>query len=92
MKYYPGDDHEHGLDIEIPAGTDVEGLIAAWGTLQSKIGRVSVDGNPAKSDDRLPDNAVLNLYQPIWGDEPTVFYQAPRMYYFWIMSGLVVVN
>lgn len=67
MKYYPGYEHEHGLDMEVPAGTDVEGLIAALGIPQSKIGMISVNGNPAKSGDHLLDNAVVKLFQPIFG-------------------------
>ncbi len=66
-KYYSDYDHEHGFYTEVPAGMDVDGLATFLGIPKTKIGMVSVNGNPAKAEDTLTEEAAVELFQPIFG-------------------------
>ena len=67
MKYIPDYDHETGLVLEFPDNSDAAALIAYLGIPQSKVGMVSVNGRQVKSDGTLPDNALVKVFQPVFG-------------------------
>jgi sulfur carrier protein ThiS len=67
MKYLPDYDHTTGLELELPENTDAAALIEHLGIPESKVGIVSVNGRQVGSGDRLTDDAVVKVYQPIFG-------------------------
>ena len=67
MKYIADYDHEKGLDLEFPDNTDASELVNYLGIPKSSVGMVSVNGHQVKSDDILPDQAMVKVFQPIFG-------------------------
>ena len=62
-------DHDSllGMEVEIPEGSTVGDLIAHIDLPAKKFGLVSVDGHLAKAGNRLQENAVVRVFQPIFG-------------------------
>ena len=60
-------DHDTGLVLELADNTDVAALVDYLGIPKSRIGMVSVNEQPVKADYKLPDNAMVKLFQPIFG-------------------------
>ena len=67
MKYITDYDHLKGLELEFPDGTDAAALIEYLGIPKSKVGMVTVNGNQVKSDGLLQDQAIVKVFQPIFG-------------------------
>ncbi|MCP4624450.1 MAG: hypothetical protein GY850_13110 [bacterium] len=67
MKYITDYDHEKGLELEFPDGTDAAALIEYLGIPKSRVGMVIVNGHQVKSDGILQDNALVKVFQPIFG-------------------------
>jgi len=67
MKYIAEYDHEKGLELEFPDDTDAAALIERLGIPKAKVGIVSVNGDQVKQDALLPDNALVKVFQPIFG-------------------------
>ena len=67
MKYIADYDHEKGLVLEFPDDTDAAALIESLGIPKSGVGMVTVNGHQVKSDGILPDNAIVKVFQPIFG-------------------------
>lgn len=67
MKYIADYDHETGLELEFPDNTDAAALVDHLGIPKSKVGIVSVNGDQVKQDAILPDNALVKVFQPIFG-------------------------
>ena len=67
MKYIADYDHEKGLELELPDDIDAAALIDHLGIPKSKIGMVTVNGHQVKSDGLLQDNAIVKVFQPIFG-------------------------
>jgi sulfur carrier protein ThiS len=67
MKYIADYDHEKGLVLEFPDNTDASALVNYLGIPKSSVGMVSVNGHQVKSDGVLPDNAIVKIFQPIFG-------------------------
>jgi sulfur carrier protein ThiS len=66
-KYLSEYDPEKGLDLEFPDHADAATLIDYLGIPRSKVGMVSVNGQPASAGDPFPDQAVVKVFQPIFG-------------------------
>ena len=66
-RYLSDYDHRKGLVLEFPANTDAAALVDSLGIPRSKVGMVSVNGQQVKPGDKLPDNAVVKVFQPIFG-------------------------
>ena len=66
-KSFSDHDPVHGMEIEIPEGSTVGDLIAHIDLPAKKFGLVSVDGHLAKAGNRLQENAVVRVFQPIFG-------------------------
>ena len=66
-KSFPGHDPVYGMEIEIPEGSTVGGLIAHIDLPAKKFGLVSVDGHLVKVGNLLQENAVVRVFQPIFG-------------------------
>ena len=67
MKYIEDYDHVKGLELEFPDNTDAAALIDYLGIPESGVGMVTVNGHQVKSDGILPDNAIVKVFQPIFG-------------------------
>ena len=67
MKYIAGYDHEKGLELEFPDNSDASALIEYLGIPKSRVGMVTVNGHQVKSDGILQDNALVKVFQPIFG-------------------------
>ena len=66
-KYIADYDHDNGLVLEFPDDTDAAALIEYLGIPKTKVGIVLVNGDQVKSDAILPDNALVKIFQPIFG-------------------------
>jgi sulfur carrier protein ThiS len=66
-KSFADHDPVHGMEVEIPEGSTVGDLIAHIDLPAKKFGLVSVDGHLAKAGNRLQENAVVRVFQPIFG-------------------------
>ncbi len=67
MKYIADYEHEKGLMLELPDDIDAAALIDHLGIPKSKVGMVTVNGHQVKSDGLLQDNAIVKVFQPIFG-------------------------
>jgi sulfur carrier protein ThiS len=67
MKYIADYDHEKGLDLEFPDNTNASELISYLGIPKSGVGMVTVNGHQVKSDGILQDQAIVKIFQPIFG-------------------------
>ena len=65
--YYPGPYTTEGIEIEIPPESTVADLVDATGIDRRRVAIVTINGLLAKSDDRVPENAVAKLMQPVAG-------------------------
>jgi sulfur carrier protein ThiS len=66
-QYYTDDDQNRGFYMEVPVGSCVQNVINNLGIPQSKIGMVSINDHLAKVDGKLWDNAMVKIFQPIFG-------------------------
>jgi len=66
-RYLSDYDHEKGLELEFPDNVDAAALIDYLGIPRSKVGLVSINGQQASAGDPLPDQAVVKVFQPIFG-------------------------
>lgn len=64
---YQGPYTAAGLDLEIPAGSTVADLVERIGIPKDRVAIVTINGFLAKADDRVPENAIVKLIQPISG-------------------------
>ena len=67
MKYIEDYDHVKGLELEFPDNTDAAALINYLGIPESRVGMVTVNGHQVKSDGILQDNALVKVFQPVFG-------------------------
>ncbi len=67
MKYVADYDHLKGLELEFPDNTNASDLIDYLGIPKSGVGMVTVNGHQVKSDGILQDNAIVKIFQPIFG-------------------------
>ena len=67
MKSIADYDHDKGLELELTENIDVAALVDYLGIPKSRIGMVSVNDQPVKADYKLPDKAMVKLFQPIFG-------------------------
>jgi len=67
MKYIANYDHEKGLELEFPDNTNASALIDYLGIPKSGVGMVTVNGQQVKSDGILQDQAIVKIFQPIFG-------------------------
>jgi sulfur carrier protein ThiS len=66
-KYIADYDHDKGHVLEFPDNTDTAALIDYLGIPESKVGMVTVNGHQVKSDGLLQENAIVKVFQPIFG-------------------------
>ena len=66
-KSFSDHDPVHGMEVEIPAGSTVGDLISYIDLPAKKFGMVSMDGHLVKTGNLLKENAVLRVFQPIFG-------------------------
>jgi sulfur carrier protein ThiS len=55
------------MEVEIPEGSTVGDLISHIDLPAKKFGMVSMDGQLVKAGNLLKENAVLRVFQPIFG-------------------------
>ena len=67
MKYIADYDHLKGLELEFPDNADASALIDYLGIPKSGVGMVTVNGHQVKSDGILQDQAIVKIFQPIFG-------------------------
>lgn len=67
MKLIRDYDHKTGLVLEFDTSVDAAFVIRHLKLPVSKIGMVTVNGRIAAPDDMLPDNAVVKIFQPVFG-------------------------
>jgi len=66
-KFFSNHDPVHGMEVEIPEGSTVGDLIAHMDLPAKKLGMVSMNGNLVKAGNLLKENAVVRMFQPIFG-------------------------
>jgi len=66
-KSFSDHDPVHGMEVEIPESSTVGDLIATIDLPAKKFGMVSMDGHLVKAGDLLEENAVVRVFQPIFG-------------------------
>ena len=66
-KSFPDHDPVHGMEVEIPEGSTVGDLIAHIDLPAKKFGMVSMDGHLVKTGNLVQENAVVRVFQPIFG-------------------------
>ena len=66
-KSFSDHDPVHGMEIEIPEGSTVGDLISYIDLPTKKFGMVSMDGYLVKTGNLLKKNAVVRVFQPIFG-------------------------
>jgi sulfur carrier protein ThiS len=66
-KSFPIHDPVYGMEVELPEGSTVGDLISHIGLPAKKFGMVSMDGHLAKAGNLLQENAVVRVFQPIFG-------------------------
>jgi sulfur carrier protein ThiS len=66
-KYIADYDHDKGLELEFPDDTDAAALIDFLGIPESRVGMVTVNWHQVKSDGLLQDQAIVKIFQPIFG-------------------------
>ncbi len=66
-KSFSDHDPVHGMEVEIPAGSTVGDLISYIDLPAKKFGMVSMNGQLVKTGNLLKENAVLRVFQPIFG-------------------------
>ena len=66
-KSFADHDPVHGMEVEIPEGSTVGDLIATIDLHAKKFGMVSMDGHLVKAGHLLKENAVVRVFQPIFG-------------------------
>ena len=64
---FAGHDPVQGMEVEIPAGSTVGDLISHFDLPAKKFGVVSMDGHLVKAGNLLQENAVVRVFQPIFG-------------------------
>ena len=55
------------MEIEIPEGSTVGDLIAHIDLPAKKFGMVSMDGHLVRAGNLIQENAVVRVFQPIFG-------------------------
>ena len=66
-KSFSDHDPVHGMAVEIPEGSTVGDLIAHMNLPAKKFGMVSMDGHLVKAGNLLEENAVVRVFQPVFG-------------------------
>ena len=66
-KSFANHDPVNGMEIEIPLGSTMGDLIAHMDLPIKKLGMVSMDGHLVKAGNLLKENAVVRVFQPIFG-------------------------
>ncbi len=66
-KQFPDHDPTQGIEIDIPEGSTVEDLIMQLDFPLQKLGMVAMNGRLVKAGNLLKKNAVVRVFQPIFG-------------------------
>lgn len=66
-RWVPGYNPETGLAVRMGERSTVSDLIDHLGIPRRSVGIVSVDGRVANPIDALPDQALVKVFQPIFG-------------------------
>ena len=66
-KSFSNHDLVDGMEVELPDGSTVGDLIAHIDLPTKKFGMVSMDGHLVKANNILKENAVVRVFQPIFG-------------------------
>ena len=56
-----------GIKIDMPKGCTVAELVDAIGIPRDKVSMVTINGFLARSDDQIPENAVVKFIQSVAG-------------------------
>ena len=66
-KSFPVHDSVYGMEVEIPEDSTVGDLISHMDLPAKKFGMISMDGQLVKAGNPLQENAVVRVFQPIFG-------------------------
>ena len=66
-KSFPVHDPVYGMEVEIPKDSTVGDLISHIDLPAKKFGMISMDGHLVKEGEPLQENAVVRVFQPIFG-------------------------
>jgi molybdopterin synthase sulfur carrier subunit len=64
---FPGYQPSQGIEVEIPDGTTVKGLLALLEISESQRAVVIVEGRILKADDEIPGRVPVSVLQAIQG-------------------------
>ena len=66
-KRFPDHDPTRGIEVDIPEGSTVEDLIKQLDFPLEKLDMVAMNGRLVNAGDLLEKNAVVRVFQPIFG-------------------------
>ena len=66
-RWVTGYDPEAGCEVRMAAESTIADLIVHLGIPPRSVGIVSVNGQTAKQTDKLPDQALVKVFHPIFG-------------------------
>lgn len=66
-KWVPGYNHETGCVVQLVQPSTVADLIRSLGIPSETVGIVSVNGQVARKETVLPDQALVKVFHPIFG-------------------------
>jgi sulfur carrier protein ThiS len=64
---FPGYKHSQGIEVEIPDGATVKGLLAPLAISESQGAVVAMDGRILKADDKIRRGDHVRVFQGIHG-------------------------
>ena len=64
---FPGYQHTQGIEVEIPEGATVQGLLDLLEISESQGAVVIVEGRVLKADDKIPCGVPVGVFQSIRG-------------------------
>jgi len=65
--YYAGMYPAAGIDLDIPAGSTIQDLVEMLGMPRERVAIVTINNLLAKAGDRIPENGLVKLMQPLAG-------------------------
>jgi len=63
----PGYQHSEGIEVEVPEGATVSELLALLEIEPSQRPVVAIDGRIRQANEKIPDGARAQVFQPVHG-------------------------
>lgn len=66
-KYIQGYQHDTGMICPFEENETLSGLAQRLGIPPARVGIVTINGNMATADSKVPDQCQIKIFQPIFG-------------------------